>query len=503
MDKFIGLLCRSRKPITAVLLALLTAVAAINVFTGLGSSRIRSWDEARHGVSACEMMESGNYIVNTYNFEPDYYNAKPALAFYNNLLGMKLFGKNIFGFRVVSAFSYLLIAALTFLLLYHEAGTAAALAGTAAFIVCPANWLHSFRNGDPDAVFMLFCFASFVCLWFSVRSKRLLYPAAFFLGSAFLMKSFHVGIPGILTLCFIVYHWKKYSWRDLLIAAAAGMAPVLLWAVLRFHADGWTFFYNMVERDLLGRLEGGHITDHGYSPWYEYLQVLNHYLIVIPLAVFAVSIVLGIGFRGKNCFSSPPDALGKWAGFCFLFSFAVFSLCRVKLPWYIFPALLYLPVVSGVIFGFACRWLQDESVKKRNMLFAVPPLLIIAGCTVWIFIGEGKAIRNLVKTERQRDVLTLDNGGETYRGGTFYCIDPDGNPVLPHQKFMLVLRFLDAKAVLKNVAEYKKNQEPAFLICTFSETPDEAGLRRLAETVASKHSLRLVRCANNQALYSR
>lgn len=503
MERFVDMMRRNRKLIAGILLALLTAVAAVNVFTGLGSSRIRSWDEARHGISACEMMESGNYIVNTYNFKPDYYNAKPVLAFYNNLLGMKLFGKNIFGFRVVSAFSYLLIAALTFLLLYHEAGTAAALAGTAAFIVCPANWLHCFRNGDPDAVFMLFCFASFVCLWFSVRRKRLLYPAMFFLGLAFLSKSFHVGVPGILTLCFIVFHWKKYSWRDLLIAAATGMAPVLLWAVLRFHADGWTFFYNMLERDLLGRLESGHLTDHSYSPWYTYLSVLNHYLIVIPLAVIAVSVVFGFGFRGKTCFSSPSDALGKWAGFCFLFSLALFSFCRVKLPWYIFPALLYLSVVFGVIFGFACRWLQEESEKKRNMLFVLPPVLIIIACTVWIFIGEVKAIRNLVKSERQQDVLTAENGGEAYRGGTFYCIDPDGNPRLPGQKYLLVLRFLNAKLVLKNVAEYKKNTEPAFLICSFKETRDDAALRRLAETVASRHSLRLIRCANSQALYSR
>ena len=152
MDRLIGILERFRKPIVAALLALSVAAAAFNVFTGLGSERIRSWDEARHGVSACEMMTSGNYIVNTYNCEPDYWNVKPVLSFYGNLLGIKLFGKSIFGFRFFSAFSYLLIAALTFLLLYREAGIGAALVGTAAFIVCPTNWLHSFRSGDPDAL---------------------------------------------------------------------------------------------------------------------------------------------------------------------------------------------------------------------------------------------------------------------------------------------------------------------------------------------------------------
>lgn len=496
------MLNRNRRSLSGILLALIMTIAAVNVFTGLGSLRIHNWDEARHGVSACEMMESGNYIVNTYNFEPDYWNAKPVLSFYCNLIGMKIFGKNIFGFRAVSAFCYLLIAALTFLLLYREAGAAAALAGTAAFIVSPTNWAHSFRSGDPDAVFMLCCFASFVCLWFSTRKKRLLYPAAFFLGLAFLAKSFHVGVPCILTLIFILFHWKKYTWHDLLIAAASGAMPVLIWAVLRYHADGWIFFQNMLERDLLGRLEGGHLCEHSYSPWYTYFGTLNHYLIIIPLIAIAVFITLGMCFRGKKCFSSAPDALGKWAGSFFLLYLAFYSCCRVKISWYIFPALLYLPVVFGVCFGFACRWLQEELVQKRNRLFLLPPLAILLTCIVWIFIGEGKAIRNLVKIELQQDVLTSENGGAAYRGATFYCFDPNGNQYEPQQKFLLVLRFLDAKAVMKNVSECKDSKEHTFLICTF-ENIEDSELRDAAEAVASKYSLKLIRCASRQALYSR
>lgn len=492
----------NRKTLEYILTALLFVLAAVNVFSGLGSERIRSWDEARHGVSSCEMMESGNYIVNTYDYEVDYWNVKPVLSFYNNIIGMKLFGRNIFGFRFFSAVSYLVIAGLMFVLLQKEAGMAAALAGTAAFVVLPTNWVHSFRTGDPDATYMMFCFAAFFFLWFSARKGWLLALSAFFLGMAFLVKSFHVGVHGILALVFVAFHWKRYSWRDLLCAVAAGAAPVLIWAGFRFHADGWTFFQYMVNLDLLGRLEEGALEGHQYLPWYEYFLTINHYLIIIPLSVFVAAVILGMWLKGKKCFSSPQDALGRWTVFCFLFSFTAFAFCHVRLKWYIFPSLLYFSVAFGMFFQFACGWLREESEKKRGVLHFLPPLAILVGSIVWLCIGEGKAIRNVVKLDVQNDVLTADQGGDAYRGCTLYSITPDGEPCEPHQKFMLVVRFLDAKIIRKGVDEYKNSDDDAFLVCRFPET-NANKLRPLAEDVASRYSLTLIRYANGQALYRR
>jgi 4-amino-4-deoxy-L-arabinose transferase-like glycosyltransferase len=494
----------NRKAPGYILAALLFVIAAVNVFTGLGTERIHSWDEAHHGVSACEMMESGNYIVNTYDYIVDYWNVKPVLSFYNNIIGMKLFGRNIFGFRFLSAVSYMVIAGLMFLLLWHEAGMAAALVGTATFAVLPTNWVHSFRTGDPDATYMMFCFAAFVSLWFSARKGRgpMLALSTFCLGMAFLIKSFHVGIHGVLLLVFVAFHWKRYSWRDLLLAVAAGAAPVLVWAGFRYHADGLEFFQSMVELDLLGRMNEKHLDEHQGMVWYEYFMALNHYLIVIPLAITAAAIGAGFFLRGKKCFSSPEYALGRWSLLFFLISFVAFSLCRVRLKWYIFPSLLYFSVAFGMLFHFACRWIREESERKRAVFFFLPPLAIIVGCLVWLGIGEGKAIRNIVKMEVQTDVLTDDHGGDAYRGRTFYSVNQDGVRDAPHQKFMLVIRFLDAKIVRKSVDEYKAAADDAFLVCRFEETKTEK-LRPLAEEFAARHSLKLIRYANGQALYRR
>ena len=508
MNSLISMITRNRRYVAGSLAVLLFLCAAVNVFTFLGKSRIRSWDEARHGVSACEMMETGNYIVNTYNYEPDYWNAKPLLSFYNNLLGMKIFGKSIFGFRFFSAVSYLVIGALMFFLLWREAGAPAALVGTAAFFVCPANWNHAFRTGDPDATFMLFCFAAFVFLWLSVRKSRLLPFAAFFLGLAFLTKSFHVGVPGILAVIFVIAHWKRYSWLDLVLTAVAGAAPVLIWAAFRASADGWSFFQSMIDLDLLGRVSEEYSKEHSGEPWYFYLDKFNHYLVIIPRVEIIAFLVLFCGFKGTRRFFADSGSLWKWSAFNFLFTFVAFSCCFVKLYWYVFPSLLYVAVVFGILFQLACNWLKEEAEaaeRGRNMLFMLPPALIMIAALVWIGIGEGKAIRNLVKLEPQRDILTIEGNGESYRGGVFYGVNEKGEAELPRQKYLLVIRFLDGKVVLDDVDMYKNSSssDGAYLICSFGDKVEDDELPALAEQFAAEHSLQLIRCVNGLGLYRR
>ena len=278
---------------------------------------------------------------------------------------------------------------------------------------------------------------------------------------------------------------------------------MLIWAAFRFHADGLTFFQNMVLLDLLGRLESeGHSEIIKYLPWYEYFGTLNHYLLVIPLAITAGAVAAGLLLRGRKCFSSRQNTLGKWALFCFVFTFAAFSLCRIRLKWYIFPSLLYFSVAFGMLFRFTCRWLQEESKMKRSRIRLLVPSLIIVSSIVWVCFGEGKAIRNVVKLDVQTDVLTADHGGDAYRGMVFYSVDPAGKPQHPHQKFVLVMRFLDAKIALKSVEEYRNASDDALLLCRFEESKTER-LRPLAEDFASRHSLKLIRYANGQALYQR
>ena len=56
-----------------LILALLTAGGFL-LFTNLGEAGISDCDEARHGINAYEMDQSGDYVVSTFCGEPDYWN---------------------------------------------------------------------------------------------------------------------------------------------------------------------------------------------------------------------------------------------------------------------------------------------------------------------------------------------------------------------------------------------------------------------------------------------
>lgn len=52
------------------------------LFHNLGNNAIADWDEARHGINAYEMLRSNNWIISTYQYEPDLWNLKPPFSYY-------------------------------------------------------------------------------------------------------------------------------------------------------------------------------------------------------------------------------------------------------------------------------------------------------------------------------------------------------------------------------------------------------------------------------------
>ena len=73
-------------------------------FYRLDVKYVVSWDEARFGINAYEMRKSGNYIMNTFRYEPDYWNLKPPLSMWGTALSFLIFGYNKLGLRAFSAF---------------------------------------------------------------------------------------------------------------------------------------------------------------------------------------------------------------------------------------------------------------------------------------------------------------------------------------------------------------------------------------------------------------
>lgn len=97
-----------QKNIVILIYVVLSFTMLFLLFYNLGNVSAENWDEARHGISAYEMLKNKNFIINTYNYEPDLWNLKPPFSFWMESISFSLFGYNLFAFRLPSAIAMFL-----------------------------------------------------------------------------------------------------------------------------------------------------------------------------------------------------------------------------------------------------------------------------------------------------------------------------------------------------------------------------------------------------------
>src|SRR5437016_532793 len=133
--------------------SLLLAVAALLNFPNLGAPSLWDIDEGNNAEAAREMMDSGNWVIPTFNYQLRV--DKPALLYWCQIGAYRLFGVNEFAARFPSA----LAALLTVLLAYELArGMFGAATGLLAGMILTGSggFCASAHFANPDAL-LHFC----------------------------------------------------------------------------------------------------------------------------------------------------------------------------------------------------------------------------------------------------------------------------------------------------------------------------------------------------------
>ena len=63
---------------------------------------IRLWDEAQNAVNALEMSQTHNWLVRTYDYQPDTFDCKPPLLIWFQVLSIKALGLTELAIRLPS-----------------------------------------------------------------------------------------------------------------------------------------------------------------------------------------------------------------------------------------------------------------------------------------------------------------------------------------------------------------------------------------------------------------
>ena len=370
-----------------LLAGVLLAAIAFICFYNLGALPARDWDEARHGVSAYEMMKTNQFIVNTYQYQPDYWNLKPPLSFWGVMLGYRLFGYSLLGLRFYSALSFVLTAAIIGLFAKWRYGALESLL-ILLLMACSSPFYrnHFARHGDADALFTLFTVVSLLALLLMEERPWALYACSGAFSLAFLTKSWHalfiVAVVGVVML------WRgtmrRMNWKQWAGFFAAGAAPILLWMLARYSYDGTLFFTEMVRVDLLNRTTQV-IENHsgGFGAYFTWLFRLTMVTGVLPVAVLLM--YLAYFFDAKRCLPNKPavtrdiPALLIW----FALPLILFSIVRTKLSWYLIPIIIPLEICTGLWLAQVLQGPKKDKLNRAAACVIAAALLVPSAVQVW------------------------------------------------------------------------------------------------------------------------
>lgn len=383
-------------------------------FWELPRAAVNSFDEARHGVNAYEMLRSGNFIVSTWGGAADLYNLKPPLSFWLIALGYRLFGYTKLGLRFYSALSFFLTGLACAGYACRRFGVQACAAALGLFCAfCPFYAAHYGRAGDADALYGLLFAGAMLCMLELPGHPRLLYLCGLCFSLAFLAKSSHalaIAATGGLFLL-LTGQIRRYRPLQWVLFAVCALGPAGLWAAARWAADGDVFFRGMLMTDLLARSTSP--LEHGSGPFY-YLDYIFASRWVWPAAV---PLLLAAGRSLPARVRPGARTLGLLLWFCV--PLALFTVQRTRLYWYIIPALPGLILLASE----AVQKLYDTAVGPRGRLALAGVFGLLLLPPLWVNL-------QLVRDENTSSLQILMEQsftrGEAGSGTPLYCCLEDG-----------------------------------------------------------------------------
>lgn len=449
---------RRQKIIYALVVLALFGLAAALILINLENQVIMAYDEARHGANAYEMVRSGDYIVHTYQGEPDIWNLKPPLSFWLIALNYKLFGFNCVAFRLHSAVAALFTMLSITLWTKKRHGLLASGLVLLFLVVNPAVYgLNFARTGDADSLHILFTTIAMLCMLDSERDIRWLYGSALCFGFSFLAKSYHAGIIPLVCFAYVCAtgRLKELKWKNFLLLVVLGLAPILPWAVARYLRDGTDFFIQMLQTDV-----GDRVTGMG-APWYFFFQKWADNPVIVVFAAICI-IRLITKAAGKAKLSGQQKGLLLWV----CLPVFIYSLSSFKLYHYSIPSI----VGVGVAAGLSTASFLKKSLPRvgRVILFALLAAAVIFQFTVNFQTVLGKddkgSFQRCIDEMLDRE---LDGGKHAY----FQSVDY-GDRWMQNDLLRALLSG-DVVCLDGGIEAFEQDEEPALLIIQPECMPNE------------------------------
>ena len=349
-------------------LLVVIGLACVLFLSGLGSVGLTDRDEGRNAEAGREMLESGDWITPTFNYEPRF--IKPALLYWLMSASYFTFDANELTARLPSAVFAVGLVSMQYLFLAHTRGTTMGVLG-ALMLLLNVEVIILGRQALTDMVLMFFTTLAAYAFWlgFNGTERRrhwlVISYAAMALGT--LDKGppgFLVPLLGIVPYLTVTKQWGRY-WREGLplggLAVFLALALPYYAAMLMLHGSTYSSQAQM------------HTLSRFLNPFYGWGGTIFFYVPVLLVGFFPWSPFLAVALydcykgwrhwrvqRASNESSQGGEASGKddlelFGALWFVATFVFFSLGATRLPHYIGPLYPAAAIVTALYWARAAQ----------------------------------------------------------------------------------------------------------------------------------------------------
>ena len=375
------------------LLLVLLAAAIVPFFVKLGDSSIWDANEAYYVETPREMIESGDYINPSFNYEPRF--NKPVLSYWIVAGMYRVFGVSIAVERLaIALLAMIMIVAAWFLARAASMHPLAAPLAALGLAAGPRFFMFSRRIFVDMAVTTMMT----LTLLFFALSER--YPSRRRLFLTLMYVSVGLGvltkgpvaavIPFLVFITYLAVHRELGRLREMMIPAGTLIALLIVapWYVALYQQHGWTYITGFFIGENVGRFtETIGAQQRGL---FFYLRVIPGDMLPWSLCLPAVVYAWFRDRRGGQDSSSlrVRTLLLLWIAVTVVF----FSLSQTKQDLYIFPIVTAVAALGGDWIARALGPAEAGHYEKRwfTSTFVVIGIVMVAlgAAVLYLFGGE-------------------------------------------------------------------------------------------------------------------
>jgi 4-amino-4-deoxy-L-arabinose transferase-like glycosyltransferase len=386
------------------LLIVLLAAAVVPYFLNLGATSIIDANEAFYTETPREMIESGDYISPTFNYEPRL--NKPPLSYWVVAAFYRSFGVSLLASRLPIALGAMVILATVFLIGRQAFSPAAGLIAAVTLAATPRMLLFSRRIIiDVYTAMFLGLTLLFFVLAETDPARRRRWLASMYVAAALgvLTKGpVAVAIPALVFTVYLAATGRLRTLSRMMLPAGALMfcAIVLPYYAALLAQGGWDAIASFLLRENLARFaEGVGAPDRGplfylpvvfadlYFPWSLLLPAA---LALVPWRMARAGLRWARE-RGAEAVSAGVPAghvrllLGLWIVLIVVF----FSLSKGQQDLYVLPFIAAgAPLVAGLVDGWVRRaWPSRLDRAVTGSVGLVAAVFLALGIAVAWFAG--------------------------------------------------------------------------------------------------------------------